>query len=1418
MQEEVRGNSLRIGSAWLGLALLLALMLLTPWGRPVKLSSAPLGPPLQRTSAKSASSPAASLKPELRQKVVESYLHLPLIFEANQGQTDPRVKFISRGDGYSLFLTDHNAVLELSQARKMHSKRPASGSQQGRKAPAAKIDVLRFDLAGSSPAAQATGLGELPGKSNYFIGQNPAHWHTGIPQYSKVAYNAIYPGVNLVYYGSQGHLEYDFDVSPGASPAVISLSIDGLAGAGRRASETLRSGLGVDSQGNLVMATPAGTVRFAKPVAYQVSRQGVGVLRKNFVKASYVVKKANRHGQALVGFQVGSYDKGLPLVIDPVLTYSTYIGGSLLDRAQSVALDSSGNAYVTGNTLSLDFPNVPGSIQPGGCGGTCLGNVFVMELTPSTSTLVYSTYLGGSGDDTGYGIAVDATGNAFVTGEATSKDFPVTLGTYQSTCALDSNGACQDAFASQLKPGGASLAYSTYFGGNGDDEANAIALDNSDDVYIGGVTFSTTLPTTPGAFQTQNNGNSDGFFTILNFNPGPGKSALVYSTYLGGSGADSVEALAFDSARNVYLTGETTSKDFPITKGAYQTQCILTTNQTCEGDAFVSKINPTATGSSALVYSTRLGGTGEEAGNGIVVDSLFDAYITGFTTSATDFPVQNPYQATFGGLPQDAFVTKFKPDGSGLIFSTYLGGNTYDLATGIALGPDNTVYVVGSSNSTNFPITANALYSSLGQGTPGTCNNAPCRDVTVTSFDSSGTGLLFSTYLGGGNEDEGNGIVVDSSGTAYVTGFTQSVNPIPFPTQNPTTAACVGTCGPTGTSNPGDAFLSELGSLTTPFALFSTTTVSFGNQNVGSKSSPQTVTLTNSGNANLTISSVVLGGSNPTDFTETDNCVSSSPLIPGASCTANVTFGPLVIGPLSASLTVTDTATNSPQTISLSGTGIQVSIAISPTSLNFAGQAPGTTSAPQPVTLTNTGTGTITLTSVVITGPFALASGTTCAANTQLTTNQNCVMNVTFSPTSLGPQSGAVTLTDNAPGSPQTVPLTGNGSAAGVVFSPASLSFGNVATGQSSTAQTVTITNNGNINLVVTGVSFTGTNPGDFSDTNGCTTVAPNAKCTITVTFKPAAAGARSASLSVTDNAPASPQSVPLTGTGTGPGAALSPPTGLNFGGQTINTASNPQTVTLTNTGTSALTITGITVIGTNPTVFSESNTCGTSLAANANCAISVIFKPATGGNLAATLSVADNAPGSPQTVPLAGTGADFAITATTTTQTVAPGANAVYQLSLTPQGGFNQAVSLACSGQPAASTCTVAPPSVTPNSNGSATPLTVTVVTTAASLAPPFSHLLPPATGSGHGWVWMMSLLGLLMFTTLLAQRKTRRAAWILAPVMLWILMASACGSNSTGSGGGGTAGTPPGTYTLKVSGTAGSLTSSVNVSLTVN
>jgi hypothetical protein len=1310
MQEDVR-------SVGVCLALIAPLMFLTPLGNSVRTSMAISAP-------KKASESHASLgrrrapnsQPEAKQKVVERYLRRPLVFEANNGQTNPRVKFISRGDGYSIFLTGHNAVLKISQTGVPFAKKAAAPGKI-LKAPrgGATVDVLKLELAGSNPSAYPKGLGPLPGKSNYFIGNNSAQWRTNIPQYSRVEYASIYPGINLVYYGSQGHLEYDFDVLPGGDPRSITLSISGLHVAENALAKQSHHLPRVDSQGNLVMETPGGSVTFAKPVAYQLLPAASGKTEKSYVKSRFVVHSPAAPGVAQIGFWVESYNKKLPLVIDPVLTYSTYIGGSLLDRAQSVALDGNGNAYVTGNTASIDFPTQTG-VYEAKCdnGGTCQGNAFVMELTPSTSTLVYSTYLGGDANDTGFAIAVDAHGNAFLAGEATSTNFPVTPDALQATCGGTTN--CEDAFVSEFGPGGASLIYSTYLGGNGNDEANTLTLDSKENVYVAGLTASTNFPVTLGAYQTKcgtdgkcNGGAADGFFTMLNF--ASGRPSMVYSTYLGGSGADFVEALAVDSQANVYLTGETKSTDFPTTSGVYQTSCILDKTQSCEGDAFVSKINPAATGRSSLVYSTRLGGSGEEAGNGIAVDSLFDAYITGFTTSSTDFPLQNPYQATYGGALQDAFVTKFNPTGSTLIFSTYLGGSNYNIATGISLGVNNTIYLTGSSNSSNFPITSDALYTVLNQGSSNTCSGVTCRDVIVTEFDSSGTGLLFSSYLGGGSEDEGNGIVLDSSGNAYVAGFTTSDpanTPIPFPTHNPTAAACVGTCGTAGASNAGDAFLSELGQLAAPFALFNTTSASFGNQDVGTKSSPQAVTLTNSGNAPLTITSITLAGANPTDFSETDHCVSGSPLAPGASCTANVTFAPTAAGTFTATLQVADSAANSPQAISLSGTGVLVSLSISPASLTFPSQALGTTSNPQTVTLTNTGSTTLT----------------------------------------------------------------------------------------------------------ITAISITGTNAGDFTDSPTCaSSLAPSATCTIGVTFKPTQVGPLMASLSVTDNAPGSPQAVPLSGAGTGPGASLSP-SNLNFGSQTVNTMSNSQAITLTNNGTAALTITGISIAGADAADFSESNTCGSSLAANGNCTIHVTFKPAAGGSLVATLSIADNAPGSPQNVSLAGSGADFAITATTKSQTVSPGSNATYQLSLTPQGGFNQSISFTCAGQPAASTCKVNPLSVTPNANGSATPLTVTVVTTAASLAPPVTRSLPPASQRG---LWFVTGLGFLLLMGFSNQRKSRRAAWVLVPVMLWVLMASACGSNSPSTNNS-SAGTPPGTYQLTVTGTAGSLTNTANLSLTVN
>ncbi|MGB9073656.1 MAG: SBBP repeat-containing protein [Terriglobales bacterium] len=691
---------------------------------------------------------ASQANPKAQARILDGYGKLPLSFEANRGQTDARVKFLSRTGGYTLFLTGDEAVLTLRGKKKSlpQGLKPASLAASGGTAEAmpfpktihgtssSKNDtaadrvtgaVLRMKLRHVNPAAKVTGADELAGTSNYFIGNDPAKWRANVPTYAKVKYEGIYPGVDLVYYGNQRQLEYDFIVAPGADPRHIQFDV--------RGAKRIRR----DARGDLVLKMGEGEIRWHKPVVYQ-EKNGT----RQLVAAHYAITDKSR-----VGFEVAKYDAGRPLYIDPLI-YSTYLGGSNYDYGQSIAVDSTGNAYVTGYTGSTDFPTTPGAFQT-----TCCG-AFVTKLNPTGSALVYSTYLGGSSSDGALGIAVDSAGNAYVTGDAYSTDFPVTPGAFQTNFG----GGESDTFVTEINPTGSALVYSTYLGGSSYEYGYGIAVDSAGSAYVSGFTWSADFPTTPGAFQTNfGSGGGDAFVTKLNSTG----SALVYSTYLGGSGNDDGSGIAVDSAGNAYVTGATGSTDFPTTPGAFQTTCNGGNYCAKYGDAFVSKLNPTG---SALVYSTYLGGNSYEYGAGIAVDSAGNAYVTGGTYSR-DFPTMNPLQATFGGGQNDAFVSKLNPTGAALIYSTYLGGKQSDYGDGIAVDSAGNVYVTGVTWSGNFPL-----------ADPFKKNNGGYSSAFVSRFNPAGSALISSTFLGGSREDRGYGIAVDSTGKAYVTGFTLSTN------------------------------------------------------------------------------------------------------------------------------------------------------------------------------------------------------------------------------------------------------------------------------------------------------------------------------------------------------------------------------------------------------------------------------------------------------------------------------------------------------------------------------------------------------------------------------------------------------------------------------------------------------------------
>lgn len=637
--------------------------------------------------------------------------HRSMRFEVNQGQTDQQVKFLSRGQGYNLFLTANEAVLQLEKPNRS-SRRPRSA-------------VVRMRMIGANKAPRVAGLNQLPGKSHYFIGNDPRQWRTGIPNYEKVRYDNVWPGIDLAYYGKERQLEYDLIVAPGASPKRIKL---GFSGARQ---------MSLSRKGDLVLRTGGGRVRLLKPYIYQ---QINGV--KKEVRGRYV-----RRGKHLVGFRVGAYDRRVPLVIDPVLVYSTYLGGTDFDLAYAVAVDSAGNAYMTGETRSVGFPrsNSIGPISPAN------GDIFVVKLDPTGSRAIYSTVIGGSAGDIGRGIAVDAAGNAYLTGSTISTNFPVS-NAYQSVKRTEA-----DAFVAKLNPEGSALTYCSYLGGDNLDEAFDIAVNSQGQAWITGRTFSTNFPT-QSPIQTYPGGPVHVF--VAKF--GANGNSLLFSTYLGGRGGELANSIALDLAGNTYITGSTSSNDFRTTAGAYQTTFGGGLN-----DAFVACISAAHT----LTWSTYLGGSGNETGAGIAVDAAGSPYLIGSTGSA-NFPRQNPLQPIYGGN-NDAFMTKLSPNGRDLVYSTFYGAGGNDGGREIAVDSSGNALVAGTTNSDNLAQVPNPSPVQPGGYAGG-------GDAFIAQINAAGSATLFFTYLGGSKEDIARGIALDATGrNVYVAGETSSTN---FPT------------------------------------------------------------------------------------------------------------------------------------------------------------------------------------------------------------------------------------------------------------------------------------------------------------------------------------------------------------------------------------------------------------------------------------------------------------------------------------------------------------------------------------------------------------------------------------------------------------------------------------------------------------
>ena len=709
--------------------------------------------------------PAAPPAPHAA-RIASTLDQLPLAFEPNVGQTDPRVRFLARCAGYTLLLRADEALMLLRPG--------ASGAASGPGAPDVGVQsaVLRLRLMGANPEAQGDGGGRLKGQSNYFIGRAPSEWHTGVPNYADVTFNGIYPGIDVRYHGRPRQLEYDFIIAHGADPRRIVMAFEGA--------RVLR----LDADGRLIVDTRLGEVVQKAPVIYQ-EHEGY----RHEVPGGYIFL-----GEKRVGFRVGQYDRTRPLVVDPVLGYSTYYGGTGGDQARGIAVDGLGQAHVVGLTESVDLRLLL-AYRDFHAGGSL--DVFVLKLDETGSEPLFATYFGGRGSDRGFAIALDLDGDIWITGDTDSIDLPTTsdlLGTGGF------GGGPSDAFVAEFAGSGTTLLFSTYFGLAGEEHGYGIAVDFRNDVtFVGSATGSRTgTLATSGAFQTAAGGGFDAFVARLDDEDNR-KVTLGFSTYFGAGADQYAYAVATDSHARAIFTGAATGPDgdIPTTPNAFApsdpgVNFSCADNVRENWDAYVAVLEPDG---ATLSYSTYLGGECVDAGYGVAVDDIGRIYVTGETGSLAFPTTTGAFQTVCGNNPMspdpvmpfvcldaftftDAFVAKLDQSQSGpasLLFSTYLGGRGGEVGTSIAVGAARTPWVTGLTGSPlTFPIVV-PFQPSFGSGLAGGGD----IDAFVAKLDTTGEFLLFASFLGAESPDIGFGIALDNDGSAYVTGVTDSMY---FPT------------------------------------------------------------------------------------------------------------------------------------------------------------------------------------------------------------------------------------------------------------------------------------------------------------------------------------------------------------------------------------------------------------------------------------------------------------------------------------------------------------------------------------------------------------------------------------------------------------------------------------------------------------
>ncbi|HEV2381740.1 MAG TPA: SBBP repeat-containing protein [Terriglobia bacterium] len=1226
------------------------------------------------------------------------YGTLPLSFEANQGQTDSDVRFLAHGPGYSLFLTADEAVLALrSHQSRGISRQLHRGTNEDRQS----AHAVQMKLVGANANVSVRGIDQLPGKINYFIGNDPKKWRTGVPTYGKVKYESVYPGIDLVYYGNQGHLEYDFVVAPGADPGAIRLALEsataggsGQPATGDRQAETRnvsfkgrngaslsgsrfsRSSLSLAASGDLIVKLDGGELRFHKPVIYQPEATSNSGLRSEKLPIEGHYRVAGHQ----VSLEVSNYDHSRPLIIDPVLSYSTYLGGTGQDIAYGIAVDGSGAAYITGVTGSLNFP-VKSAEQSTENGSA---SAFVAKLNSTGSGLIYSTYLGGSGSDSASAIAIDSTGNAYVAGSTSSVDFPVTAGVFQGTF-----GGVMDAFIAKLNPTGSSLVYATYLGGSATDLGQGIAINSAGDAYVTGSTQSPDFPTANPlqigngsctVINTVQTCSADAFVAEVN----SAATALVYSTYLGGSSTDSGQAIAVDPAGNAVIAGYTYSSNFP-TQSPFQPA-------TGGGiDAFLTELDPSGTN---FVFSTYLGGNGQDQAFGLALDNSGNIYVTGGTQSA-DFPTTpGAFQSTYGGSG-DAFLSKLSPNANALLYSTFIGGTGADQGNGVAVDSAGDTVVVGVTQSTDFPI-HDPLQSILGLSGAGNCTTSAgvsgvCSDAFVTRLGASGS-VSYSTYLGGTQADFAQTVAMDSSGTPYVAGSTSSSN---FPVIG---GALEGAYAGAGVN--GNAFIAKVDPTDAPGVALSPQSINFGNQALNVASAAQTVILINAGSLPLQVTSITATG----NYAVSNNC-GTTVSAGGGSCTISVTFTPTTAGPRTDEITITDNAAGSPHQIAVTGTGVNGgggTLTLTPKALVFPVQVIGTTSPSQVVQLVNGSQSAVTITAISASGDFAETN--TCGvlpnivnAGSVLNAGASCAVTVTFTPTASGSRTGSLTITDNASSSP-SAGLSGTGG--GVFALSASKHSSNIVIGTTST--------------------------------------------TFTITAEAASSFTSSISLACSSG---------------------------------VTCSFNPATITAGQTTT--LTVTGLSATSPNPSNVTVTGTSGSNTSA---LSLSVFLQ-------------------------------DFSVTATPPLANVTAGKTTTYSVTVTGINGFNGVVLLSCSSAlPNETDCSWAPSSgITLNGSFTAS-ATLSVTTTTQQTSRGWPRRRKPGPGNFERGLWTLVMGLTALFAALLAANRRRlggslRARYA-AVVCILLLTIGAMSCENYGYNVIGTpvvVGTPTGVYVITISGTLG-------------